>query len=78
MFFIILCADVMIPCCYDVIVGGDALDFVNLSISSQVFAIECHVSSYTWQTIVRKAASNVLKSLLVPFIRLILAEFAYP
>ena len=29
MVFISLCGDAMIPCSYDVIVGGDALDFVN-------------------------------------------------
>ena len=27
-----MCGDVMIPCCYDVIVEGNALDFVNISI----------------------------------------------
>ena len=31
-FFVILCGDVMIPCCYDIIVDGNALDFLNLSI----------------------------------------------
>ena len=36
----------MIPCSYDVIVGGDALDFVNLSIFSHFFAIKFYVSSY--------------------------------
>ena len=31
-FFIILCCDVMIPCCYEVTVGGYALDFLKPSI----------------------------------------------
>ena len=56
----------MIPCCYDVILEGDALDFVNLSIFSQFFAIKCHVSSCIWQKVVKKATSEVLKSLLAP------------
>ena len=71
MFFIILCGDVMIPCFGDVIVGGNALDFINLSIFSQFFATKCHVSSYIWPKVVKKATSNVLKSLLVPFIEVI-------
>ena len=68
MFFIILCGDVMIPCSYDVIVGGDALDFVNLSIFSQFFAIKCHTNSYVGQKVAKKATNNVLNSLLVPLI----------
>ena len=62
--------DVMIPCSYDVIVGDDALDFVNLSIFSQFFAIKGHASSHIWPKVVKKASGNVLKSLLVPFIEL--------
>ena len=67
MFFISLCGDVMIPCSYDVIVGGDELDFVNLSIFSQFFAIYemSYISSLFWQKVVTKATGNVLKSLLV-------------
>ena len=76
MFFIILCGDVMIPCSYDVIIRSDALDFVNLSIFGKFFAIKCHVSSYIWPKLVKKATGNVLKSLLVPFIEIICAEFA--
>ena len=70
-FFIILAGDVMIPCYYDITVGGDAIDFVNLSNFTQFFAIKCHVSSYIWPKVVKKATSNILKSLLVPFIDVI-------
>ena len=66
----------MIPFCYDAIVGGDALDFVNLSIFSTFFAIKCHGSSYIWSKVVKKATGNVLKSLLVQFIEVIYTEFA--
>ena len=68
MFCIILCGNVMIPCCYNVIVGGDAFDFANLSIFSQIFALKCHVSSYIWQKVVKKATSNIPKSLSFPLI----------
>ena len=71
MYFIILCGDVMIPCSYDVIVRCDAFDFVKLSIFNQFFTIKCHISSYIWQKVVKKATSNVLNSLLVPLIELI-------
>ena len=76
MFFIILCGDVMIPCSYDVIVGGEELDFVNLSFFSQFLAIKCHVSSYIWQKVVKKATSGVLKSLLALLMMITQAKYA--
>ena len=71
MFFIILCGDVMISCCYDVIVGGDALDFMNLSNFNLFFAIKFHVSSCIWQKVVKKATNNILKSSLARTVKVI-------
>ena len=36
-FFIFLLGDDMIPCCYDITVGGYALEFLNPSIFSLFF-----------------------------------------
>ena len=62
MFFIILSGDVMIPCCYDVTVGGDAPDFLNLSIFTQFFAQKCRVITYNWPKVAKKATSDILTS----------------
>ena len=71
MFFIILSGDIMIPCCYDVTVGGDAPDFLNISIFTHIFAHKCRVSSCIWQKVAKKATRNILKSSLVPTIEVI-------
>ena len=71
-FFIILSDDVMIPCCYDVTVGGNAADFLNLSIFAQFFAHKCRVSSCIWQKVAKKkATSNILKSSLAWTVKVI-------
>ena len=71
MFFIILGGDVMISCRYDVTVGGNAPDFLNLSIFAQFFAHKCRVSSCIWQKVTKKETSNILTSLLLTTVEVI-------
>ena len=61
----------MIPYCYDVTVGGDAQDFLNLTIFTQFFAHKCHESSCIWQKVAKKPISNILMSSLVPTVEII-------
>ena len=70
-FFNILFGEVMIPCYYDVTVGGYALDFTNPGISIIFFALECYVSSCICQKVFKKAASNALNTSLVLTVQLI-------
>ena len=65
----------MIPCSYDVTIGGDAPDFLNLSIFTQCLAHKCCVSNCIWQKVAKKAASNILKSSLVPTIEVIFPQY---
>ena len=53
-FFIILAGDVMIPCYYDITVGGDALDFVNLGNFTLFYALKYHVADCICQKVVQK------------------------
>ena len=69
--FIILSGDVMIPCCCDVTVGGEAPEFFNFSIFTHFFAHYCCVGSCNWQKVAKKVTSNILKSSLVPTTELI-------
>ena len=61
-FFIFLLGDDMIPCCYDITVGGYALDFLNLGIFTQFFALKCCVKLLHLVNVIPKVISNVLKS----------------
>ena len=55
--FIILSGDIMIPCSYDVTVGADAANFLNLGIFTRIFAHKFHVSSCIWQIVAKKKSS---------------------
>ena len=54
---------------YDIIVGGDALDFFNLNNFTQFLALKCHANSCTWRNVVKKATSNILKPSLLPIVK---------
>ena len=73
-FFIILCNDAKILCCYDITVHGDALECLNLSNFTQFLALKCCVSNYIWQKVVKITTSNILNSLFVQRVQLINAE----
>ena len=65
----------MILCYYDVTAGGNAPDFVNLDIFTQFFARKLCTNSCIWLKVVKKATSNILKSLIARTVKVIRAEF---
>ena len=64
-FFIIPFGDFMIPCCYDITVNDNTLDFLNPSCLTLFFALRCLVSSCILQKSYKKSNKRYSKEFII-------------